>query len=52
MLSKKRMSKENDNDITSWIFQDINPNVPENVVKNVIPEKFDTYFKCYYIPRR
>lgn len=48
MLSKKRMSKENDNDITSWIFQDINPNVPENVVKNVIPEKFDTYFKLYF----
>lgn len=42
------MNKENDNDITSWIFQNINPNVPENVVKNVIPEKFETYFKLYF----
>jgi hypothetical protein len=42
------MNKENDNDITSWIFQNINPSVPENVVKNIIPEKFETYFKLYF----
>ncbi|MFK8004839.1 MAG: hypothetical protein AB8H03_00650 [Saprospiraceae bacterium] len=42
------MNKENDNDITSWIFQNINPSVSENVVKNVIPEKFETYFKLYF----
>lgn len=39
---------EKDNDITSWIFQNIDPNVPDNVVKNVIPEKFETYFKLYF----
>lgn len=48
MISKKIMNKENDNDLTSWIFQNVNPSVPENVVKNVIPEKFETYFKLYF----
>ena len=42
------MNKENDNDITSWIFQNIDPNVPENIVKSVIPKKFETYFKLYF----
>ena len=42
------MNKENDNDITSWIHQNRNLDVAENVVKNVIPEKFDTYFKLYF----
>ncbi len=42
------MNEEKDNDITSWIFQNIDPNVPDNVVKNVIPEKFETYFKLYF----
>lgn len=42
------MNKENDNDITSWIHQNRNLSVAENVVKNVIPEKFDTYFKLYF----
>lgn len=42
------MNKENDNDITSWIFQNINPSASENVVNNIIPEKFETYFKLYF----
>lgn len=40
------MNKEND--ITSWIHQNRNLSVAENVVKNVIPEKFETYFKLYF----
>jgi len=42
------MNKANDNDITSWIHQNRNLSVPENVVKNVIPAKFETYFKLYF----
>ncbi len=42
------MNKANDNDITSWIHQNRNLSVPENIVKNVIPEKFETYFKLYF----
>lgn len=42
------MNEENDNDITSWIHQNRNLSVAENVVKNVIPEKFETYFKLYF----
>ncbi|PCJ32683.1 MAG: hypothetical protein COA99_16305, partial [Moraxellaceae bacterium] len=42
------MNKEDDNDITSWIFQNRNMSVAESIVKNVIPEKFETYFKLYF----
>lgn len=38
----------NDNDITSWIFQNRDLNVGENIVKNVIPAGYDTYFKLYF----